>query len=145
MNVTTILAIYASILATINAIITILKFQKEGELITSTITFGSFTPDLKIKGPECLFINLHNKGNNTTTITGCSLSNFNNEKKSLTENLNNLPKDIASNDSFMVAIDAKLIRQNKPKKIEFYTSSGKVIKIRKRKLKKALSKLINKS
>jgi hypothetical protein len=145
MNITTILAVYASILATFSTILTFLKFRKEGELITFSVTFGSFTHDLRKKGTECLLITIQNKGKKIVTITGCSLFNLNNEKISLTNYINNLPKDITPNKSFIVAIDTRRISENKPKKIEFYTASGKIYKIRKYKLKKSVSNLINTS
>jgi len=145
MNITQILAVYASILATVSAILTLLKFRKEGELITSTVTFGSITHNLRKNGPECLLITIQNKGNKMVTITGCGLFSLNNEKISLTNYMNNLPKDITPNTSFIVAINANLISKNKPKKIEFYTSSGKIYKIRKYKLKKSVSNLVNTS
>lgn len=145
MNITIILALYASILATFTAILTFLKFRKEGEIITSTVTFGSFTHDPRKKGPDCLLITIQNKGNKIVTISGCSLFNLNNKKISLTNDINNLPKDITPNKSFIVAIDANCISENKPKKNEFYTASGKIYKIRKYKLKKSVSNLVNTS
>jgi hypothetical protein len=143
MNITTFLAIYASILASLNAIITLLKFRKEGELITSKITYVSITNNLKVKGTDCLLVNLYNKGNKTVRIIGASIFYSKKEKISLTEKINDIPKDIPPNpnEPFMLPIPNNFL-EKKPKKIEFFTASDKTIKISKRKLNKVMSKLL---
>lgn len=142
MNITTILAIYASILSSINAIITFLKFRKEGELITSKITYESITNNPKSKGTDYVLVNLYNKGNKTVGIIGASIFYSKKEKISLTERINNIPKDILPNKSFIIAINSNNFLEKKPKKIEIFTASNKTIKISKWKLNKVTSKLL---